>query len=84
MTDIVTSKFRLPDIQSLEIEDVSEKHESVVNSFLTDWAPNHFNDFKFKWKSNYNSMVNSRLFMDSFIKVFPWVTSKISFQNVAF
>ena len=57
MTDIVTSKFRLPDIQSLEIDSVSEKHESLINSFWTDWASNHFNTFKFEWESNYKSMV---------------------------
>ena len=83
MKDLVASKLRIPDINKIRIESISDADENLAK-FLSNCTPIHLRLLAINWKTNNFISIKSKFYIDAFSKAVASITKEVYFYCIDF
>ena len=84
MKDFVTSKFRLPDLNGIRIEWISDNEDADLASFLSDYTPSQLRLLTINFCFNSYNSIKSKFYIYSFSKAVAKTTKEVYFTWIDF
>ena len=83
MRDCVTSRLRLPDLNRIRIDNISDADRDLA-SFLTNCTPVNLKLLTVNWDSNSNIGIKSKFYVDAFSGAAARTTKEVYFNCIDF